>query len=129
MFLMRSSVFYRGLTSVLLLGSCCASAVAGQIDTETFNRLMRGMSESEVLLRAGPPDIDSGAGTRAVETTTVSESDGALVVVSRSSTDVVRKLHYIPDEDEHDPHLTVITISGGVVTELKRSKVFSRKKS
>ncbi len=40
---------------------------AGQIDSSAFFHLRRGMSESEVLVRAGPPDLVTSPGQEVVQ--------------------------------------------------------------
>jgi hypothetical protein len=119
------------------LGSCVLAlacmgpiqAVAGQLDITTFNTLRRGMSESEVLVRAGPPDLIEDVGVRSAD------RGAALVRGGVNQVDVIRfrnnriesnvkQLHYIPGPGEHDPQLTVITITGGLVSNLERTKVF-----
>lgn len=119
----------------LLLAVAAASAAApvgaGQIDTATFNTLRRGMSEGEVMARAGEPDRVSQPG----EVSTVREfrdvtprGDGGVNVDVRREVDfpVVQRWHYIPDSTEHDPHLTVIVFRRGEVWELERTKIFNR---
>ena len=81
----------------------------GQIDTATFSRLEIGMSEGEVLIRAGSPDKEVYLG---------SEIKGAG--------DSIKQLFYLPGPDETDPYITVITIKEGKVINLERTKVFSR---
>lgn len=89
---------------------------AGQIDTGTFNALRRGMDESEVLIRAGEPDM-------------VTEVGGGVLAWSDYGARIVEgatrfRLHYIPGPEEHDPWLTIITVTNGIVTSLERRKVF-----
>ena len=81
----------------------------GQIDTATFSRLEIGMSEGEVLIRAGSPDKEVYLG---------SEIKGAG--------DSIKQLFYLPGPDETDPYITVITIKEGKVINLERTKIFSR---
>mgnify|MGYP001813938155 CR=1 FL=1 len=107
----------RWLAAVVLSGVSVASS-AGQIDITTFNTIRIGMNEGEVLVRAGPPDLRVPLG--AVETTFDS------FYGTTETTAFVNELHYIPDSSEHDPHLTVITIRGGKVHAIDRTKVFSR---
>ncbi len=114
-------------TQALLAVSLASSAVAmaGQIDITTFNTLRRGMSESEVLIRAGPPDLVDTIRVESVGTHRRS-LHGRGSIVTRSAEWPVRQLHYIPAPDQHDPHLTVITIRDGVVSLIERTKVFGR---
>ena len=105
------------MRSVLFASCLAASALqAGQIDTGTFNGLRRGMAESEVLIRAGEPDM-------------VTEVGGGVLTWGDYGARVVDgatrfRLHYIPGPEEQDPWLTIITLTNGVVTVLERRKVF-----
>lgn len=92
--------------SIWLLGlpSGAGTASAGQIDFETYIKLEPGMLESELLVRAGPPDL----------------------VTMPGGFSEVRRLHYIPGPGEHDPFLTVITIRAGRIADVQRVKQFSR---
>ena len=83
-----------------------AGLQAGQIDTRTYTLLDTGMSESEVISRAGPPDMVTDEGF-------VGTLGGGLLAI--------RKLHYVPGPEEQDPYLTVITIVGGRVSNLERT--------
>jgi hypothetical protein len=104
---------------------------ASQIDSATFFLLRTGMSESDILIRAGSPDLVTMAGGERVEV--ISGSVGEEIT-GRAGFDVSRTVsfsnimlwHYIPDRSEFDPHLTVITMKGGRVADIEREKVFSR---
>jgi hypothetical protein len=74
----------------------------GQIDFEIYQHLKIGMSESEILIRAGAPDREEYMGGS------------------------VKQLFYIPGRDEYDPHITVITTTNGRVTNIERTRLFSR---
>jgi hypothetical protein len=105
------------MRSVLFAGCLAAGAAqAGQIDTAVFNGLRRGMAESEVLLRAGEPDLITEAGGGVL----IYDDYGAAVANSGSRI----KLHYMPGPEEHDPWITIITVINGTVTALERRKVF-----
>jgi hypothetical protein len=101
------------VVAALLLGPDIGPLGAGQIDFDTYRLLQRGMSEAEVLVRAGPPDkinsFDVGIG-------------------GLQSFETVRQLFYIPRPGEVDPHLTVITTQGGRVSDIERTKLFSSPK-
>ena len=89
------------------------------------------MNESELLIRAGQPDLITYPGVVARETTiggTVVDDAGNTSALRYRRTDIpqVKQYHYIPDKSEHDPFLTVITVRGGLVTRIDRTKVFSR---
>lgn len=54
----RSKTFYMILLSAILW-SLSTAGLAGQIDFGTYSRLETGMSEGEVLFRAGVPDRET----------------------------------------------------------------------
>lgn len=118
-----------GLSAFAVLAS--GKAGAGQIDSATFFLLRTGMSESEILIRAGSPDLVTTPGGERVEVISGSIGEG---MSGRNGFDVFRKLrishttlwHYIPDRSEYDPHLTIITMKGGRVSDIEREKIFSR---
>lgn len=126
---------FRGFNRVLLAAAwlllAAGSARAGQLDAATFFLIETGMEESEVLIRAGAPDLVTSPGGEIFEVI-----DGSLVsgvggdtgfdAVRNIHTAAVRRWHYIPDASEHDPHLTVITMKSGRVFNIERKKVFSR---
>jgi len=104
---------------------------AGQIDSSVLFRLRTGMAESEVLVRAGPPDLVTSPGDEAVEFRSgaeVQDAEGniAFDTFERINVAAVRRWHYIPDASEHDPHLTIITMKRGLVFNIERKKIFSR---
>lgn len=86
-------------------------ALAGQIDTGTYIRLEKGMSEGEVLVRAGAPDKEIYFDSEAQRTT-----------------QSLKQFFYIPGPDESDFHLTVITFQKGRVLDIERTKLFSPSK-
>jgi hypothetical protein len=65
---------------------------------ETYIRPQAGMTEGELLLRAGPPDQETIEDTRAV----------------------AKSLYYYPTSS--DPFLTVVTIRGGRIANLERNR-------
>ena len=69
------------------------------MDFGVYIHLKRGMSEAEVLLRAGPPDQESVEGGRYF---------------------VVKSLYYYPTLA--DPYITTVTIRGGRVAALERTR-------
>lgn len=117
------------VSGMLLLGG---AAQAGQIPSAEFFGLRRGMSESEILVRAGIPDMVTTPGFETIEVR------GGLVhdrkagrrvpfeTFRRTWTPVIERWHYVPGPEEFDPHLTIITFRGGEVWEIDRTKVFSR---
>ena len=90
-------------TAVLLalLATGAAAQPAPQVrgmDFDTYIRLSRGMSEGDLLLRAGPPDyaaVDDLAG-------------------------IVKSFYYYPTMS--DPFMTVVTLRGGRVDHIERTK-------
>lgn len=106
---------------------------AGQIDSSAFFQLQRGMSESEILVRAGPPDLVTSPGQEAVEVKRGVVSRGSKGDVSfdsflRTRIPTIAQWHYIPGPGETDPFITIVTFKAGEVWELQRTKVFSRYK-
>ena len=121
---------------VPLLGAWVApapQAEAGQIDSSAYFHLRRGMSESEVLVRAGPPDLVTSPGLEAVEVNRgmVDRGDDGEVsfdTFRRTRIPTIAQWHYVPGPEETDPFITIITFRGGEIWELERTKVFSRYK-
>jgi hypothetical protein len=106
---------------------------AGQIDSSAFFLLQRGMSESEILVRAGPPDLVTSPGQEAVEVNRGIVHRGKNGDVSfdsflRTRIPTIAQWHYVPGPEETDPFITIITFRAGEVWELQRTKVFSRHK-
>ena len=89
--------------------SAPGKTTGGQIDSATYSRLSIGMSEGEVLTKAGSPDKEVYLGSEV-----------------KGESESIKQLLYLPGADESDPHLTVITIIKGKVINLERTKVFSR---
>ena len=75
------------------------AAPARGMDFGVYIQLRRGMSEAEVLLRAGKPDQES---------------------VENFRNFVVKSLYYYPTAA--DPFITVVTLRGGRVTEIERTR-------
>jgi len=109
-------------------------AGAGQIDSSAYFHLRRGMSESEVLVRAGPPDLVTSPGTEAIEVKRgmVDQGDDGEVTFDsfrRTRIPTITRWHYVPGSGETDPFITIITFRAGEIWELQRTKVFSRHKA
>ena len=68
---------------------------------DTFIRLERGMSEGELLSRAGRPD---------------------QVSVENARSSIVKSYYYYPTAG--DPFITVVTLRGGRIANLERTKKF-----
>jgi hypothetical protein len=127
----------RALAALVPLFGVCAvpapPAHAGQIDSSAYFHLRRGMSESEVLVRAGPPDLVTSPGVEAVEVKhgMVERGDEGEVSFDsfrRTRIPTISRWHYVPGAGESDPFITIITFRGGEIWELERTKVFSRYK-
>ena len=69
------------------------------LDFQTFTRLYRGMSEGELLLRAGRPDFDT---------------------VENFRHDIARSYYYYPTQA--DPFITVISVRGGQIVHIERTR-------
>jgi hypothetical protein len=69
------------------------------MDFSTFIYLQRGMSEGEVLLRAGKPDFES---------------------VENFRNYIVKSLYYYPTIA--NPYITVVTVRGGRVADIDRTR-------
>ncbi len=114
-----------------IAGLAPPSADAGQIDSAAYFHLKRGMSESEVLVRAGPPDLVTSPGLEAVEVKhgVVDRGvDGDVTFDSfrRTRIPTIARWHYVPGTGETDPFITIVTFRAGELWETERTKVFSR---
>lgn len=78
-----------------------SGAAARGMDFDIFIRLQRGMTEGELLLRAGRPDYESLENIRH---------------------DIVKTFYYFPTVS--NPFTTVVTLRGGRIHELDRIKKF-----
>jgi hypothetical protein len=110
-----------------------ASVNAGQIDSSAYFHLRRGMSESEILVRAGPPDLVTSPGQEAVQVRhgvvdRGDDGDVSFDSFQRTRIPTISSWHYVPSSDETDPFITIVTFRAGEVWELQRRKVFSRYK-
>lgn len=76
-------------------------AGARGMEFDVFIRIQRGMTEGEVLLRAGPPDYES---------------------VNNLTDDIVKNFYYFPTIA--NPYTTVVTLRAGRVASLERIKKF-----
>jgi hypothetical protein len=92
------------------------------MDFEVFIRLDRGMSEGEVLTRAGPPDLLSADAT---EEFSASSAVVAPPFINRgrfTRTEVIKTYTYLPTLS--NPFTTIITFRGGRIVNLERIKKF-----
>lgn len=69
------------------------------MDFDTFIRLQTGMSEGELIQRAGKPDFES---------------------VENFRHNVVKSLYYYPTTS--NPYITTVTLNGGRITNIERVK-------
>ena len=98
---MRRTVFF------VIMALMAASAIAQQaarvrgMDFATYIRLDRGMSEGELLQRAGRPD---------------------QMGVDRQQGDIVKSYYYLPTNA--DPFITIVTVRGGRIDNIERTKKF-----
>jgi ketosteroid isomerase-like protein len=81
-------------------GTAARGPVRG-MDFDVFIRLERGMTEGELLVRAGPPDH---------------------VAVEGFRDDVVKTFYYLPTVA--NPFTTVVTLRGGRIVQLERIRKF-----
>jgi hypothetical protein len=78
-----------------------AVAAARGMDFDIYVRLQRGMTEGELLLRAGKPDYET---------------------VDNFVGDIAKSLYYLPTHS--NPYITMVTIRGGRIAELERTRKF-----
>jgi len=76
-----------------------APASARGMDFDTFIRLQVGMSEGELIMRAGKPDHES---------------------VENFRNNVIKSLYYYPTTA--NPYITTVTLNGGRITNIERTK-------
>jgi hypothetical protein len=95
-----------------------ARPAARGMDFDVYIRLRKSMSEGELLERAGAPDhqtVEGSVGSKEIvrqpEQVTVNTSDA-----------IVKSFYYFPTPA--NPYTTVITTTGGRITDLKRERKF-----
>jgi hypothetical protein len=113
-------------------GRHLAQGEARGMKFEVYIRLKQGMSEAELLQRAGPPDYESTEGTDTRAQAIVQESvltdplTGDAVpqrsVVRSERTEVVKSWYYLPTAV--DPFTTRVTLIGGRIANIERTKEF-----
>ena len=69
------------------------------MDFDTYIRLQRGMTEGELLSRAGPPDY---------------------VALDSARREIVKSFYYYPTSS--DPFTTIVTLRGGRIDNIERTK-------
>jgi len=95
---------------------------------DIFIHIQRGMTEAEVLIRAGKPDLEEIEGTAensaasASTSKSVNPQTGAVTrntnIIKNTITEVVKTYYYLPTIS--DPFTTVITFRGGRVANIQR---------
>jgi hypothetical protein len=88
------------------------------LEFATFIQLSRGMTEGEILARAGIPDIQNFEGTQQLSRHIHRGAAGR----SATTTHVVKTYTYLPTAS--DPFTTVLTFSGGRVADIQRIRQF-----
>jgi hypothetical protein len=109
-----------------------AQAESRGMEFAVFIRLKPGMTEAELLQRAGPPDYESTEGTDTRARTVIEESavidpvTGNIVpqtnVVRSERTEIVKSWYYLPTTA--DPFTTRVTLTGGRIATIERTKKF-----
>lgn len=105
-----------------------ASPATRGLPFQVFIHLRRGMAESEVLARAGPPDLQTVEGVDEVQQTLaeakpVGPRDGrGFASVRLIDSRIVKTWTYLPTAS--DPFTTVITFRGGRVENIERIRKF-----
>lgn len=92
------------------------------MDFEVFIRLDRGMTEGEVLTRAGPPDLASVEGTEEFSSSAAVVAPPYINRERFARTEVIKTFTYLPTLS--NPFTTVITFRGGRIVNLERIKQF-----
>lgn len=99
-------------------GAGTAKSSARGMDFDSYIRLRKGMTEGELLERAGPPDHQTVEGTVGSKDV-VRKSDQASVSSTES---IVKTFYYFPTAA--NPFTTTVSTVGGRITELKRERKF-----
>ncbi|MFZ5558670.1 MAG: DUF4124 domain-containing protein [Pseudomonadota bacterium] len=96
---------------------------------DVYVNLRRGMTEGEILTRAGPPDFQSSDGVdeQSIVLGELNRNEGPRAGRGFSSVKILRSnfiktYTYLPNAG--DPFTTVITFRGGVVEDLQRIRRF-----
>ena len=95
---------------------------------DIFIQIERGMTEAEVVIRAGKPDQEVTEGTAestaasASTANSVNPQTGAVTrntnIIRNTITEIVKTYYYLPTIS--DPFTTIITFRGGRVADIKR---------
>jgi hypothetical protein len=112
----------RSLFLLLFFISTSALAEPRGMDFDVFIRLDRGMSEGELLSRAGAPDLLTIDGTEELSASSAVVSPPFVNRGRFTRTEVVKTYTYLPTLA--NPFTTVITLRGGRIVDLQRIKQF-----
>ena len=93
-------------------------ASARGMSFDVYIMLRPGMSEGELLQRAGPPDYESTDGTVGSAVTTGRRRNR----VQSFNNLEIRKFYYYPTLS--DPFTTLVTLTGGLISDLQRTRQF-----
>ena len=95
---------------------------------DIFIQIERGMTEAEVVIRAGKPDQEETEGTAessdatASTASSVNPQTGAVTrntnIIKNTITEIVKTYYYLPTLS--DPFTTIITFRGGRVADIQR---------
>jgi hypothetical protein len=120
-----------GLLALAALAVSAAEPARGMA-FDVYIRLKVGMSEAELLQRAGPPDYQSDAGVDSRSQAIVQDSvvidpaSGRPVpqrsVIRSELSEPVKNWYYLPTIA--DPFTTTVTLTGGRISQLDRQKKF-----
>lgn len=96
---------------------------------DTYIHLRRGMTEGEVLSRAGAPDVSSADGVDEVSQTLAGRdpqpdprAGRSFSAVKITQSRLIKTYTYLPTSN--DPFTTIITFRGGLVDDIQRIKKF-----
>jgi hypothetical protein len=106
---------------LLLSASALAQSPRG-MDFDVFIRIERGMTEGEILTRAGEPDLLSVDGSQEFSASSAVVTPPVINRGRFTQTNVIKTYTYLPTIA--NPFTTVITFSGGRVTNIERIKKF-----
>ena len=94
-----------------------APAAVRGMPFDVYIMLRTGMNEGELIQRAGPPDYESFEGS--VGNAVVTGRRGRVQSFNNLE---LRRLYYYPTSS--DPFTTVVTLTGGMISDLQRTRKF-----
>lgn len=97
-----------------------AQGSARGMDFDVYIRLRKGMTEGELLERAGPPDYQTVDGNVGYKEGVVRRESDSVSVYSTEL--IVKTFYFFPTTD--NPFTTVVTTTGGRITKLQRERKF-----